>query len=562
MNPAFRALLLFPALPAALALGDVMDVTRFGARADDSENDLPAFRAAAAAVRAAPGSTLKIPPGRYVLHDDDAVRQLEDIRSGRHGHDTQQITFVPYAPYIKAIDLSGARDVTVEGAGATLVSEGLMEVLTIAGAERVTVRGLTLDSSKGQFSEGRIVAVQPGSFDATFDAAEFPVHGNLPAFRVQFWDLVRKAYSATHYYSVNRSEIAPQTLRFPVNAPVGTGNIVTVSHVIFSRPTIAVQESKDVVVEDVTIHAGGGNAVGGERVHNLTLRRVRAVPRPGHVHSGNVDATHFNNCTGLLRLEGCEIGGQEDDCINVHCYYHTLVARIDDVTCVTRVATSYGTHLNTLDYFSPGERVELVERDCGKPVRTYTVKACEADRKAMQTRVTVDEPLPADLGGYYLVPVDRFPRVELVNNTIFSHRARSFLIKSRDVLIEGNRFDGATSTAIQCGAETSWWEAGPVSHVVIRNNRFRGCGTGGEMRHGASAVSVELDAPRRDVIVNKDIVIEGNEVEGAGNMCAFYVGNTDGALIRSNRVSGCREVVMVEKSANVKVADNLLEGAR
>ncbi len=561
MNASLRILALASILGAGGAGAAVVDVTGLGARPDDDGNDLAAFREAARLAREQPGATLVIPSGRYVLRDEEAVRALEDIRSGRHGHDTQPITFVPYAPFVRAIDLTGARDVTVAGAGATLVYAGLAEGLTLTDCERVTVRGLTMVRDEGTHSEGRIVAVRPGSFDAVF-AAEYPVHGQLPCFRVQFWDIARNAYSATHYYKVNRSEIAPQTLRFPVIAPVATGNVVTISHVIFSRPSIAVQESRDIVIEDVTVHGGGGNAVGGERVHNLTMRRLRVVPRPGRKHSTNVDATHFNNCTGLLRMEGCEIGGQEDDAINVHCYYHTLVARIDDTTCVTRVATSYGTHLNTLDYFSPGERVELVERDTARLVRTYRVKACVPDRQALRTRVTLDAPLPADLGGYYLTPADRFPRMELVGNTIFSHRARSFLVKSRDVLIESNRFEGATSTAIQCGAETPWWESGPVQRVVIRNNHFRGCGTGGEIRHGASAVSIELEAPRREHLVNRDVRIEDNVVEGVGNPCAFYIGHTEGAVVRGNRVAGCREVATIERSTNIVVEANQLEATR
>lgn len=534
-----------------------ISVAEFGAVPDDGLNDIEAFRKAAAVVRTTPGSLFKIPPGQYLLRDEEAVKTLDDIRSGRHGHDTQRITFTPYCRYVKAIELAGARDVTIDGHGATLVYEGIMEGLTLDCCTNVTVCGLVMDHGRGCHSEGKIVAVRPGSFDAVFDKDLYPVHANMAVPRVQFWDEAANRYSAVHYYSVGSEEIAPQTLRFQRNSPLPAGNTVTLAHMFFSRPAIAVMDSRDIRIVDVTIHGGGGNAVGGERVHNLTLLRSRFIPRPGQRHSNNVDATHFNNCTGLLRMEGCRIGGQEDDAINVHCYYHGLVKRVDDFTCDARIGTSYGTHLNRLDYFTPGETVELVELDSARVVRTYRVKACESHRQDMSNLVTLDDKLPDDISHYCLAPVARYPRVELVNNEIFSHRARSFLVKSRDVLIENNTFDGATSTAIQCGAEISWREAGPVRHVVIRNNRFTHCGNGSEGRHGASAISVELDAPDRKCIVNHDVLIEGNYVDCDGTPHGIYVGNTDGVVVRNNRIAGMRsEPVKVETCSNVELGDN------
>lgn len=537
--------------------GKTLSVADFGAVPNDGGNDLDAFRKAAEVVRRTPGSTMLIPPGRYLLRDETAVQALDEIRSGKYGHDSQRITFVPYAPYVKAIDLTGAEGVTVDGRGAILEYEGIMEGITLAACRRVTLRGLTLDCAKGRHSEGRITAVRPGSFDAAFDPVLYPVFANMAVPRMQFWDEKENRYSPTHYYSVGSERVAPQTLRFHVNSPLPAGNTVTMSHLFFSRPAIAVLDSSDIRIEQVVVYGGGGNAVGGERVRNLTMFQLQVVPRPGQRHSTNVDATHFNNCTGLLRLDSCRIGGQEDDSINIHCYYHTLTRRIDDFTCEAKLRTSYGTHLNRLDRFSPGERVELVETDSGRVVRSYGVKECRPDEKAMKNILVLDDKLPENIGRFYITPADRYPKVELVNNAIFSNRARAFLVKSRDILIENNTFDGSTSTAIQCGAETSWWESGPVQKVVIRNNRFTHCGIGNEGRHGASAISVELDAPNRNFQVNHDVLIEGNVADCENTPHAIYVGNTDGVVVRNNRAIHCRnEAVRIENCTNVANDNN------
>lgn len=543
-------------IQAVSVLANPVSVVDFGAVPNSEQNCIAAFRQAAQVVREHPGSTLLIPPGRYLLRDEEAVKFQEDILAGKFGHDSQSVTFTPYAPYVKGIDLTGARQVTVSGDKAVLVFDGIMEGITLDHCVDVTVRGLTIERKRRPFSEGKIVAVRPGSFDAEFDKDLYPVHANIPVPRMQFWDTSKNRYVPEHYYSVSSAEVAPQTLRFNRNSPLPVGQIVTISHWFFSRAAITVQESRDIRIEDYTAHGEGGNAVAGNRVHNLTLVRVREVPAPGAHHSGNVDATHFTNCSGLLRMEACQFEGQEDDGTNIHCYYHQIIARKDDFTCDTKVTTSYGTHINTLDYFTPGDTVELVERDSAHVVRTYLVKACEQFPKQMKTTVTLDDKLPTETGRYYLLNASRFPKVELVNCVIGSHRARSFLLKSRDVLVEGCSFYGATSTAIQCGAEISWWEGGPVQNVVIRNNRFKSCGTGGEGRHGACAISVELDAPKHSYQVNRNILIEGNIIEGENNACGIYIGNTDGAIIRHNQITGCREDVKVENSTNITVERN------
>ena len=54
---------------------------------------------------------------------------------------------------------------------------------------------------------------------------------------------------------------------------------------------------------------------------------------------------------------------------------------------------------------------------------------------------------------YYMTNYSRTPKVRIFNNTVNSHLARAFLIKSRDVVISGNSITGSTLTAIQLGAE-------------------------------------------------------------------------------------------------------------
>ena len=149
----------------------------------------------------------------------------------------------------------------------------------------------------------------------------------------------------------------------------------------------------------------------------------------------------------------------------------------------------------------------------------------------------------------------RQPSVEIFNNTVRSHMARAFLIKTSNVHIAGNVVQSSSGSAIQLGAEAGWRESNPVSNILIENNWFIDCGYG----HGAqkgSAISAEINGlnlvPKK---LNKDITIRNNVIRAVGES-AIYVSGTNGVSIMNNEILGSLKAVVVENSSNVNVTNN------
>lgn len=71
-----------------------------------------------------PGTVLQFPPGIYDFRDETAVELMEGILNGKVKGNSQDSIFKPYYPYGKGLDFDDVHDVTVEAAGAVLLSMG------------------------------------------------------------------------------------------------------------------------------------------------------------------------------------------------------------------------------------------------------------------------------------------------------------------------------------------------------------------------------------------------------------------------------------------------------
>ena len=88
-------------------------------------------------------------------------------------------------------------------------------------------------------------------------------------------------------------------------------------------------------------------------------------------------------------------------------------------------------------------------------------------------RALPDE-LPLDLG-VSIENLSRTPEVIFSHNTIRNNRARGILINTpRPVLVEGNRFEHISGSAILFSTDNNgWYESGQTRRVTIRKNTFK-----------------------------------------------------------------------------------------
>lgn len=558
-----------------------ISVRDFGAVANDGQNDAPQLRKALEFARAHSGITLYFPPGVYNLRDDNAIELMNRAMNGEFGKNPESTIFKEYFPYDRGLDFRNISGLTIEASGATLLCEGWMEPISLDQAHDVTLRGLTIDYKRRAYSSGPVVTIGDGYFDAKIED-QYPINPRMPIPRVMFWD--RKAQRMIGDTGVQRWEIvAPQTVRIYIDKahpssveyqsgltqtyinnailPSLMGTQAGLMHSMHFRPAILIQSADNIRLENVTIHSQPGMGIVGYRSSNVTLSGVRIVPAPGESFSTTTDATHFASMTGLLRIENSLFGGQGDDATNIHNYYWS-VARVGNKSRYL-LTLQVHTHAAVLDYPDIGDRLEVLRAKSLDPVGSVVVTSVTPHIETMQIEVELAGELPPDLQQYYLSDITRLPKVEIVGNTFLSCRCRGALIKSRNVLIEQNRFLNNESTAIHIAAEGSWREGVTSANVIIRNNYFMGNGYAGAF-HEASAIAVDIDTKERaETPLHRGLLIEGNTIVGTetgpGASHCIFISRADGVTIRYNELSRCRTSISTEYSEHVAIHDNTIE---
>ena len=482
---------------------------------------------------------------------------MRQAMSGAFGINPEAAIFRPYFPYARGLDFTGIVDLTVEAAGAELLCEGWMEPLTLESCRNLKVRGLTIDYRRPPHSIGTISNVTDTHFDVEFPG-RYPVQAGMPMPRVMLWDRDADRMLGPSVYPKGSELVRDQVLRIQGACPrEAEGQLALVAHSFHFRPAILLHHAEDIVLERVTIHSQPGMGIVGHRSRNLTFRGLRVVPRAGSVMSTNTDATHFTSCSGFIHFLGCQFEGHGDDATNIHNYYYTVSGTDAEAAYDLAVDSPTGTHAQVLDHPEPGDTLELVEKETLAVVGTFDVVSTDNVPEEWRSRVRLDRPLPGEPGDYLLINASRLPSVRIEGCQVRSHRARAFLIKTRDVLIQDNTIENTTGTAIHVGAEGYWHEGPASADVTIRNNRFLGCGRGEGTIHGASAIAVNVDAPRTDVPgLHRRILIEGNQIVGPGAERGIYVSGARDVTIRYNEIAGVRVPVEVEHSEGVEVYEN------
>lgn len=290
-----------------------IDITTFGAIPDDGINDSEAFRAAMKFCRETSGTILYIPPGIYNFRDEEAVKIEYEAISGQYGENVQGHLFKVDAPYVKALDLHGSKNITIEAEGATLLLEGWYETISIIEAHNITIRGLTITHKRPPYTIGTITNVSDKNFDMHIDTLRYSFLKNNITGRIHFFD-VEKQRIYTGAWHEKKELIDKETIRVYSSARPKSGDFCILRHSAHYRAGIFIKESSDILIENVKIHSQPGMGIVGHRSENITMKNLQVIPESGSVISTNTDATHFTSCKGKIILDACKFGGQGDDC--------------------------------------------------------------------------------------------------------------------------------------------------------------------------------------------------------------------------------------------------------
>ncbi len=456
----------------------------FGIRAGDTADQTPALRKALAALREAPGSTLKLAKGDYHFHAAGALKRHFHISN--HDQPTWQPTAIPL------VDL---RNVTIDGQGSTFIFHGIVQPLLIMDSERVTVRGVGIDYAIPHHSQGIVTQTGADFYEMTVDQKAFPheFRDGALVFKGKGWEAREPGWgivfdgktgeivadTADYKFGGKTTELAPGRYRVEkdiAKSGIKIGDALTMRQATVSmrpHPAIVLYRAKDTVLENCPIHAAHGMGLLAQRSENIRVTGGGVHPRKGsgRYFSTNADATHYSNCKGTIISEKGVYSGMMDDAINVHCTCLRIMEKPDARTLRCQYMHSQAVGF---EIAKPGESLRFIT---AKTLTDGDTRKIVTMRKLSTTEVlfTFDSPVPDSvLVGDALENPDWQPSVIFRGNLVKHNRARGTLFTTNQpVLIENNTFDTIAGSAILlAGDANGWFESGACHDVLIRKNKF------------------------------------------------------------------------------------------
>lgn len=440
-------------------------------------------------VQATADVTLTFPKGRYEFYPESALEAHRAVSN--HDNSLKRMAF----------PLFNRRNVTVDGGGSLFLFHGRMSPFVLDGVQGATLKHFTIDWHRSFHDELHVVSRNPedNSFIVAVDKKRYPFtikFGVLLSDRYDWQDPMgsnivfdpktRSPIYQTRHYAVNTwrpvkaTAVDPNRIKIEASVrkvapPVGSV-LVTYGVHPTSRlcPAIHVANSKDIKIENVTIHEAGGMGLIVERTENVRLEKMVVTSSKDRLVSTRADATHFIGCKGTIHVENCLFEHMLDDSINVHGAYVKVVKRLGGNTLLCEIShfQQWG-----LIFAGPGDKIALLSRKTILPFFKTDVSKIKILNERRFVLTVGDLPKPFPEGPLSVENLSWYPDLIMRKNIVRENRARSVLVTTKGkVLIEDNYFSSQMHGILIEGDNNKWYESGAVEDITIRNNVFDNVG--------------------------------------------------------------------------------------
>jgi hypothetical protein len=274
------------------------------------------------------------------------------------------------------------------------------------------------------------------------------------------------------------------------------------------------------------------------------------------VLSTNADGIHCFGQRGLLEIRSCAFSGMADDAINIH----SRGAFVTSLPGADLMELNQGGCME----FRAGDRIQVFD-PLGDRVRMEAVVRGVTVLEPWRVRLQID----AETGtagiraGSAATEADHVYNLSacgagavIRDNRFGRHRGRAVLLKSRGVLVAGNRFDNREGWGVALHHLSGWLEGPVASGITLSDNVFDATGS-------LFAACIDVRPGGNHGAAGLDALVHGIEVHGNRflNPCrgiAFLRG-TDGVRITDTEVvyttgfEGPRPLIDVADSRGLRV---------
>ena len=501
---------------------------------DTGADVTPALREVLTEIAKQGGGRIEFSPGQYDFRTDRAIEKYLFVSNNDEG--LKRIAF----------HLEGLSEVEIDGQGAEFVFHGFLMPFAVENCRGVTLRNFSIDYARPFHSEGEILKVEKDAITVRFsEHYPYRIEGDELVFldedgirypwgRLLEFDPVKRepAYMALDYWgksfvisgmipadekgsflsAFRASDCGDRCVRVEVPGIHATvGNVMYFGPDHRRVPGVFLKDCSDVTIADVTIHHSGGMAAIAQKCESVafTNYRVLAKPGTGRIVSATADATHFVNCTGKIRIEGCRMESQMDDATNIHGNYATI-DRIAGPRCI-ELRFMHSQHAG-FPLLAAGDSAAFSDGRTLHPLGGASVRAVSVINRDLLS-VHLSDDLPPEIVPGTLVhnAGQTAPEVEITDCVFSGNRARGILLGSAGkTRVAGNIFHNPGAAILLEGDGKTWFEQAAVRDLTITGNRFENCNFGVWGNAVIEISSPHLDENGLGERCHRNITITGN----------------------------------------------------
>lgn len=495
---------------------------------------------------------LSLPSGTYEITDDKALDLWDMLLDGRIRADDYSRW---KAEKNTLIDIKGVDCFTIDGGGATLLFDGLMQAVDFTGSRNIRIENLTIDWIRTPYITGTITKTE-GNWITIAPSAGYSVSGGEPVVSLQNVDPDTRRPGGICLFSgisnITRLEDGRFTVECEEPEQLRPGMFLVLRYLYSYAPVLHFMQCSNIHIHQVTLHAGPGMGIIAHECRDISLQKIRVLPQTGRPMSVNCDATHFISCSGTIRFEDCFFEGMGDDATNVHGFY--LLAKEKHAADTISVQLEVTTQDFLPEIPTVGDRMELVHPDTLLPYACTEVAEVTVEESG-RIRLRFTSALPDGFAlGDAVANLSRIARLEFLRCRVQNIRGRAVLIQTRSAQVRECVFEHCTGQGIHIDTAVGWWESLGTRDIEIANNQFVDCGYGSTKYCDAVGVVVETECPVPAVGVHRNIQIVNNTI--VGEAAGIVLRCAENITVAHNSFSRCCIPVKIGHTSHVTLLDN------
>ncbi len=465
---------------------------------------------------------VKLGGGTYNLHRNQAIVVKYFISNTMSwGSSPDNLKYI-------GIHLKSAKDITIDGEGAKLITHGEITSVIVDECENITLKNFTIDAADPTVTEMKVESVSGQVVTyKVHDDSNFQINGSTLKWVGEYGWTFNGGGVAPQVYDPKQditwrganpfsgvtaiSNLGGKRVQITYNSVPGdvqVGRSFQMRDAVRDQVAGFIHKSKNVVYDHISLNFLGNFGVVCQYSDTLSFLNCRFGPNAasGRTVAGFADFLQVSGCKGLLKVEDSYFSGAHDDPINVHGTY----LKIQNYVSSTQVKVKFMHHESWgFDAFFVGDSIEFV--DVASMISIQSAKITAISRNDDQNiTLSFDKPInissfEAKSKGVVVENISWTPEVEIRRNYFSRVPTRGILLTTRRrSVIEDNTFFKMQMAGIYVsGDAASWYESGKVTDLTIRNNKFIECGN--------PVIYFDPTNTQNNGYVHSNITIDNNE---------------------------------------------------